>query len=147
MKDICHRSALAEAPASAKATARQVGETSSAQTDTDRTKRRLKKGTMEMHMSAIFETVGTAGSLMICASALPQVVKTYRTKRSRDLSIAYLGVLISGMGLLQAYSIYVKDFVFILGNSISMISTGLLIVLWFKYGGQRGPILEEEERS
>jgi len=37
------------------------------------------------------------------------------------------------MGLLQSYSVYVRDFVFIFGNTLSMFSTGLLIVLWFKY--------------
>jgi MtN3 and saliva related transmembrane protein len=86
-----------------------------------------------MQMSAVFEMLGTTGSLIICASAIPQVVKTYRVKRSRDLSIVYLGVLILGMSLLQAYAVYVKDFVFILGNSLSMLSTGLLIALWVRY--------------
>ncbi len=84
-------------------------------------------------MSAVFEILGTAGSLVICASAIPQVLKTYRIKRSRDLSIVYLAVLMFGMGLLQAYSVYIKDFVFIFGNTLSMLSTGLLITLWFKY--------------
>ena len=90
-----------------------------------------------MHMSAVFEILGTAGSLVICASAIPQVLKTYRVKRSRDLSIVYLAVLMFGMSLLQAYSVYVKDFVFIFGNTLSMLSTGLLITLWFKYRKQQ----------
>ncbi len=90
-----------------------------------------------MQMSAIFEILGTTGSLMICASVVPQVVKTYRLKRSRDLSIAYLAVLICGMALLEAYSLYVRDFVFIFGNTLSMLSTGLLIVLWFRYREQQ----------
>jgi len=89
-----------------------------------------------MQISAIFETVGMTGSLIICASAIPQVLKTCRVKRSRDLSIVYLAVLIFGMSLLQAYSVYVRDFVFIFGNTLSMLSTGLLIVLWFRYRGQ-----------
>jgi hypothetical protein len=38
-----------------------------------------------------------------------------------------------GIGLLQSYSLYVRDLVFILGNTLSMLSTGLLIVLWFRY--------------
>jgi len=88
-------------------------------------------------MSALFEILGTAGSLIICASAIPQVLKTYRVKRSRDLSIVYLTVLMFGMSLLQAYSVYVKDFVFIFGNTLSMLSTGLLITLWFKYRKQQ----------
>ena len=89
-----------------------------------------------MQIPAIFETVGMTGSLIICASAIPQVLKTCRVKRSRDLSIVYLAVLIFGMSLLQAYSVYVRDFVFIFGNTLSMLSTGLLIVLWFRYRGQ-----------
>ncbi len=90
-----------------------------------------------MNISALFEILGTAGSLVICASAIPQVLKTYRVKRSRDLSIVYLTVLMFGMSLLQAYSVYVKDFVFIFGNTLSMLSTGLLITLWFKYRKQQ----------
>jgi len=90
-----------------------------------------------MQISAVFEIVGTAGCLIICGSAIPQVIKTYRVKRSRDLSIAYLAVLMFGMSLLQAYSVYVRDFVFIFGNTLSMLSTGLLIVLWFKYKEQQ----------
>jgi uncharacterized protein with PQ loop repeat len=91
------------------------------------------EGQRKMQMSAVFEVVGTTGSLIVCASAIPQVVKTCRIKRSRDLSIAYLSVLMLGIGLLQSYSLYVRDLVFILGNTLSMLSTGLLIVLWFRY--------------
>ena len=86
-----------------------------------------------MQMSSVFEVVGTTGSLIVCASAIPQAVKTYRIKRSCDLSIVYLGVLMLGIGLLQSYSLYIRDFVFILGNTLSMLSTGILIVLWFRY--------------
>jgi len=77
--------------------------------------------------------IGTIGALVICVSAIPQVIKTYSTKSSGDLSIMYLSILMLGMILLQIYSVSVKDFVFIFGNTLSMIMTGLLIVMWFKY--------------
>ncbi len=86
-----------------------------------------------MSTKLIFETLGTTGSMVVCASAIPQIVKTYKTKSADDLSILYLGILMFGMGLLQLYSLYVKDFVFILGNTLSVSSTGILIVLCFKY--------------
>jgi len=79
------------------------------------------------------EILGTAGALVICVSAVPQVIKSYLTKSSGDLSIIYLCMLMFGMILLQIYSISVEDFVFIFGNTLSMIMTGLLIVMWFKY--------------
>ena len=79
------------------------------------------------------EMIGTIGALVICISAIPQVIKTYTTKSSGDLSILYLSILMLGMILLQIYSVSVHDFVFIFGNTLSMIMTGLLIVMWFKY--------------
>lgn len=79
------------------------------------------------------EMIGTIGALVICVSAIPQVIKTFKTKSSGDLSILYLSILMLGMILLQLYSISIKDFVFIFGNTLSMIMTGLLIVMWFKY--------------
>jgi len=84
-------------------------------------------------MSLICELVGTAGSLIISASAIPQIVKTYRTKSSGDLSIGYLTTLLFGLVLLMAYCLYTRDFVFIFGNTLALLSTGLLIVLWFRY--------------
>lgn len=85
----------------------------------------------------MFEMLGTTGSLIMCASAIPQIIKTHRTKSSGDLSIIYLGILLFGMSLLQAYSLYVRDFVFIFGNTLSVLSTGTLIVLWFRYNRQK----------
>ena len=86
-----------------------------------------------METSLIFEILGTAGSLILCASAIPQVAKTYRTKRSGDLSFIYLATLMLGLVLLMVYSIYVKDFVFIFGNTLALSSTGVMIFFWFKY--------------
>ncbi len=90
-----------------------------------------------MTAQVIFESLGTTGSLLVCASAIPQILKTYRTKSAGDLSIVYLGILMFGMALLQVYSIYVNDFVFIFGNTLSVLTTGVLIAFWFKYKMQK----------
>ena len=82
------------------------------------------------------EILGTVGALIICVSAFPQLIKTYTTKSSGDLSIIYLCMLMFGMILLQIYSVGVHDFVFIFGNTLSMIMTGLLIIMWFRYRGK-----------
>ena len=89
-----------------------------------------------MKTSLIFEILGITGSLILCASAIPQIVKTYRTKSSGDLSILYLAILMFGLVLLMVYCLYVRDFVFIFGNTLALSSTGVLIFLWFKYRKQ-----------
>lgn len=82
----------------------------------------------------IFELLGTAGSLVLCASAVPQIVKTFRTRRAKDLSIAYLLVLLLGILMMTVYSIHIGDAIFIFGNGLSLAATGILIALWLRYG-------------
>lgn len=86
--------------------------------------------------SVMFEMMGTVGSLIICISALPQIVKTYRTKKANDLSISYLTILMSGMTLMMIYSLHIGDLIFIFGNFLSVLSTGVLIFLCLRYRSQ-----------
>ena len=80
-----------------------------------------------------FEFLAVLGSLIICASIIPQLIKTCRTKSAKDISISYLVTLMLGVVLLMIYSIYVRDTVFIFGNILTLISIGVLIGLWRRY--------------
>lgn len=86
-----------------------------------------------MSIKIVMEFLGITGSLIICGSVIPQVVKTYRTKSARDLSITYLTALLLGIVLLTVYSVYIRDSVFIIGNLLSLTSVGILIGLWRRY--------------
>ena len=77
--------------------------------------------------------MGTTGSIIMCASSVPQIVKTYRMKCADGLSGSYLAVLMIGMTLILLYALSVKDVVFILGNGISLTLTGILIGLRCQY--------------
>ena len=90
-----------------------------------------------MSIQMVFEFLGVTGSLIICGSVIPQVMKTYRTKSARDLSNTYLMTLMTGIILLTVYSIYIRDLVFIFGNTLSMLSVGILMLLWRRYCGLR----------
>ena len=86
-----------------------------------------------MTIKFVFEFLGVLGSLIVCGSVIPQVIRTYKTKSARDLSITYLSTLMSGVILLTVYSFYLGDAVFIFGNTLSLISIGVLIVLKRRY--------------
>jgi MtN3 and saliva related transmembrane protein len=86
-----------------------------------------------MEIGNIYEILGTAGSLIMCASSIPQIIKTYRTKSADSLSGSYLAILIMGMLLILSYALYRKDFVFIFGNVFSLLLTGILVGLWYRY--------------
>ena len=81
----------------------------------------------------IFELMGTTGSMIMCASSVPQIWKTYRTKCTDGLSGSYLAILMLGMSLILIYALYVNNTVFILGNGLSLSLTVILVVLWFRY--------------
>jgi len=86
-----------------------------------------------METANIFQIMGTTGSLIMCASSIPQIVKTYRMKCADNLSGSYLAILMLGMTLILLYALHVKDIVFILGNGISLTLTAILIALRHKY--------------
>ena len=86
-----------------------------------------------MSVKIAMEFLGITGSLIICGSVIPQIIKTYRTKSARDLSITYLVTLMTGIILITIYSIYIRDMVFIFGNVLSLLSVVILIGLWRRY--------------
>ncbi len=86
-----------------------------------------------MSIRLIFEFLGVLGSLIVCGSVIPQVIRTYKTKSARDLSIIYLSTLMLGVILLTVYSFYIGDAVFIFGNTLSLLSVGVLIILKKRY--------------
>lgn len=86
-----------------------------------------------METGYIFELMGTTGSLIMCASSVPQIWKTYRTKCTDGLSGSYLAILMLGMSLILLYALYVQNIVFIFGNGLSLSLTGILVGLWFRY--------------
>jgi len=80
-----------------------------------------------------FEILGITGSIIVCGSVIPQVVRTYRTKSAHDLSFTYLLSLMTGLVMLMVYSVHIRDFVFIFGNVLSILSVGSLMWLWKRY--------------
>lgn len=106
-----------------------------------------------MLVKMTMEFVGIIGTLIICLSILPQVIKVYKTKSARDLSITYLSALMTGLVLLIIYSFYIGNLVFIFGNILSLLSVLILIILRKKYS-QNGlariihlKVIQEKEAS
>ncbi|MFZ5564261.1 MAG: SemiSWEET family sugar transporter [Thermodesulfobacteriota bacterium] len=89
-----------------------------------------------METKSIFELLGAAGSFVMCVSAVPQIVKTYRMKRADGLSGSYLTALTTGLSLVMVYALHTGDMVFIFGNALSLMLTVILAGLWYQYGNR-----------
>lgn len=77
--------------------------------------------------------IGLLAGAITTAAAFPQVVRTYRTKHARDISIWQPVLLTLGMLLWLVYGIALRDVPLIYANSISLVCYTALIVMKIIY--------------
>lgn len=61
---------------------------------------------------------------------LPQVVKTWRTRSTRDLSLGMFLVLVVGLALWLVYGLLIGDVPLVAANAVTLLFA--LVILWFK---------------
>ena len=75
--------------------------------------------------------LGLAAGTISSITFLPQVIRIWKTKSAKDLSLNMLGLLILGVGMWLTYGILVKDVAIIYTNS--MVLSMSFIMLYFKF--------------
>ena len=83
-----------------------------------------------MELSTI---IGLVAGFLTTASGIPQLYKTFTTKKAEDLSYWMVILVFVGIFLWLIYGVMVKDLPVILANAISLIIYGFILVLKFKY--------------
>lgn len=73
-----------------------------------------------------------AGAVTSCA-VIPQVVKAYRSRHVRDISIWQPVILVFGMGLWLLYGIMIHDIPLIAANIFSIFCNAFLIAMKIIY--------------
>jgi MtN3 and saliva related transmembrane protein len=73
--------------------------------------------------------IGLVAGALTSLAAVPQVVRTYRTRHARDLSIWQPVLLVIGMLLWLIYGICLGDLPLILANAFSILCYALLIFM------------------
>ena len=71
-------------------------------------------------MSAV-TLLGLVAAACTMTAFVPQVVKTYRTRSSADLSIGMYALLTSGAALWLAYGLLIQDVPVILTNLVTLV--------------------------
>jgi len=86
-----------------------------------------------------FVFIGYTAGFLTTASFLPQVVRTYRTKRCHDLSWPWLTVFIVGLLLWLLYGLLLNNWPMILANSITLTFCFALVWMKLRYPGPERP--------
>jgi MtN3 and saliva related transmembrane protein len=96
---------------------------------------------MEDYGGFILPAIGFVATGFAVSSTVPQISKALRTKKSDDISLRFIVVLIIGLSFWVIYGIGKRDVVLIIGNSIAVILNTILLILKIKYS--RDPLRGE----
>ena len=84
-------------------------------------------------MNAV-ELLGTLAGLCTTLSFLPQLVRAWRTRSTRDISLAMFSVLVTGIFLWLVYGLLIGDGPLIVANAVSLCLTGSILYLKLRHG-------------
>jgi MtN3 and saliva related transmembrane protein len=65
---------------------------------------------------------------------LPQVIKTWRTRSTKDISLGIFLVLVAGIVLRLAYGTIRADVPRMVANAVTLVLAGIILVFKLKYG-------------
>lgn len=74
--------------------------------------------------------IGLVAGFCTTLAFLPQVVKTWRSRSAKDISLGMFLLLVFGVGLWLVYGILLNDLPIILANGFTLLLAG--IILFFK---------------
>ena len=80
------------------------------------------------------EIVGYSAAALTTASFLPQLIKAWKTKETKSLSLSMLCLLILGLGLWLTYGILTQAYPVIAANGVTIVMVGVVLALKLRYG-------------
>ncbi len=84
--------------------------------------------------SYLVEAVGVLAGVMTTCSFLPQVIKAYRTRETRSLSLVMYLVLFTGVSTWFVYGLLISSFSIILANAVTGVLVMLVLVMKLRFG-------------
>lgn len=77
--------------------------------------------------------IGLLAEALIIVAQIPQIYKSYKTKRTDDISLSMLVCVSLGLSLWIIYGVLKPDPVIVIANAISVVAFGFVIYAKVKY--------------
>ena len=78
--------------------------------------------------------IGLAAGTCTTLAFLPQALKAWRTRSTRDISLSMFLVLVAGVGLWLAYGLILGDLPLVAANGVTLVLAGSILVLKLRHG-------------
>ncbi|HEX9309913.1 MAG TPA: SemiSWEET transporter [Gemmatimonadaceae bacterium] len=82
----------------------------------------------------MLEYLGFVGGFLTVASFLPQVIRAWRTRQTRDLSLGMFALLVTASTLWIVYGIFIRDWSVIATNIGMVALNGAIGVAKIRFG-------------
>ena len=83
----------------------------------------------------ISESIGYAAAFMTTVSFLPQVIKVWRTRTVRDISLATYSMFTVGAALWLAYGLAIHSLPVILANAVTVVLAAAVLTAKIRFAG------------
>ncbi len=77
--------------------------------------------------------IGVVAGILTTISFLPQVIKAWKTKQTKDISMGMYSIFVTGVALWLVYGIAIRDFPVIAANAVTFILAGSVLVMKILY--------------
>ena len=84
--------------------------------------------------------LGLLAGALTTGSAFPQLIKSFKTKSTADLSIWFLIALLSGVTLWILYGVAMSDLPLVIANSVSFLPLSCTLFLKIKWDVLNRPL-------
>ncbi|CAN1723503.1 Sugar transporter SemiSWEET [Hyphomicrobium sp. 1Nfss2.1] len=78
--------------------------------------------------------LGLLAGLMTTVAFVPQVIKTWRTQATHDISLATFAIFTTGVFAWLVYGIVIRDAPLIMANAVTFVLAGTILYLKIKNG-------------
>src|SRR4030042_6550896 len=85
-------------------------------------------------LTLMAETLGFIAGAIVTCSLIPQLIRVFRLKSAREISMLFTSLMLLGITIWLAYGIYLKLAPVIIWNVVGAVLVALLLVAKLKYG-------------
>jgi MtN3 and saliva related transmembrane protein len=84
-------------------------------------------------MNSITSTIGFAAALLTTLSFVPQVLKVWRTRSAKDISLGMYSLFTLGIAAWLLYGVLIDSWPVILANLVTLVLAGSVLVMKLKF--------------
>jgi MtN3 and saliva related transmembrane protein len=79
------------------------------------------------------QLLGLVAGSFTTAAFIPQVIKTWKSRSAKDLSLGMFSIFCLGVGLWLAYGLLIRDIPVIIANVVTLALASFLLVLKLRW--------------